>query len=75
MDLPQAEKFRQVYDNEWTDAFEDLHKKVLDEKETVSMLSEIVKVMCYHITFHCTKFVNSTYLNTHVNAFKWYSFC
>lgn len=39
-----------MYDNEWTDAFEDLHRKVLDERETVDMLAEIVKVMRQQIS-------------------------
>lgn len=42
--LRQAEKFREVYDNEWTSAFEDLYNKYIDERETIDMLAEVIKV-------------------------------
>lgn len=47
MNRPQklGEKLSELYDNEWTDAFEDLRDtENLDEKSTVQKLLEIFKV-------------------------------
>jgi hypothetical protein len=37
-----AEQFSELYDNEWTDAFEDL--KITDEKECIAFLLNILVV-------------------------------
>lgn len=42
-----------MYDNEWTEAFEDLHNKYLDETETIDMLAEIVKVERFFFDLVC----------------------
>lgn len=50
MNRPQklGEKLSELYDNEWTDAFEDLRDtENLDEKSNVLKLLEIFKVCIY----------------------------
>lgn len=50
MNRPQklGEKLSELYDNEWTDAFEDLRdSENLDEKSIVQKLLEIFKVCIY----------------------------
>lgn len=50
MNRPQklGEKLSELYDNEWTDAFEDLRDtENLDEKSIVQKLLEIFKVCIY----------------------------
>lgn len=50
MNRPQklGEKLSELYDNEWTDAFEDLQDtENLDEKSNVLKLLEIFKVCIY----------------------------
>lgn len=44
-----AEKFSELYDNEWTDAFEALTSQYhMSEKEAVDNLLRILKVVVYH---------------------------
>ena len=44
-----AEKFSELYDNEWTDAFEALTSQYhMSEKEAVDTLLRILKVVVYH---------------------------
>jgi hypothetical protein len=45
--LNLAEDFSNIYDNEWTDAIEDLEKIVKDEKTTISILLSVVTVCIY----------------------------
>ena len=39
-----AEQFRQLYDDEWTRAFEDLDEKFKKEEEIIDLLAGIIKV-------------------------------
>ena len=45
--LNLADDFSNIYDNEWTDAIEDLEKIVKDEKTTISILLSVVTVCIY----------------------------
>lgn len=40
----QAEKFRMIYDDEWTPAFETLEKQKLSNEKILDCLAEVVKV-------------------------------
>ena len=40
-----GERFEQLYDNEWTDAFETLKSSLPSEKEVFIVLLEIIKVL------------------------------
>ena len=42
-----AEKYNNLYDNDWTDALEDLTDKNLDEETGVRFLLEIIKVRLF----------------------------
>lgn len=44
-----AERFSELYDNEWTEAFEKLTRKNKTEKEIINYLLSIVKVSDYEI--------------------------
>lgn len=53
MNRPQklGEKLSELYDNEWTDAFEDIRDtKNLDEKSIVQKLLEIFKVCFFYVS-------------------------
>lgn len=39
-----AEKFSELYDNAWTDAFEELDSTYHNEKETINVLLKILQV-------------------------------
>lgn len=39
-----AEIFSQIYDNEWTDAYEMLEKKPMKEEEIIAFLLKVVMV-------------------------------
>ena len=40
-----AEAFGELYDNEWTDALEELQKRNVAEKEAISQLASTLKVI------------------------------
>ena len=42
-----AEKFSELYDNEWTEAFEELSKKSRKEEECIEILLVVVTVCIY----------------------------
>ena len=55
--LNLAEDFSNIYDNEWTDAIEDLEKIVKDEKTTISILLSVVTGIyseCYDLRYKGT---------------------
>ena len=39
-----AERYQEIYDNEWTDAFETLDTVYNDEEKTISILKNILMV-------------------------------
>ncbi|KAH3725852.1 hypothetical protein DPMN_051703 [Dreissena polymorpha] len=42
-----ADRYAKLYDNEWTDAFEDLNAIYNHEQKTIAMLTVILKVITY----------------------------
>ena len=42
-----ADRYSELYDNEWADAFEDLNAIYNDEQKTIAMLTVILNVITY----------------------------
>lgn len=42
-----AEKFSELYDNQWTDAFEELDNTFNNEEETIQALLKILQVLIF----------------------------
>ena len=40
-----AESFSQLYDDEWTHAYEDLQRKIKSERDVIETLAKVLKVM------------------------------
>lgn len=62
MNRPQklGEKLSELYDNEWTDAFEDLRDtENLDEKSNVLKLLEIFKVCIYRVFMYLPAYLQN----------------
>ena len=49
--LPKAEQFREMYDNEWTDAFTVIEKSNGKEEETIELLATVIKVKHHDKTY------------------------
>ena len=45
-----AEKYNEVYDNEWTDALETLNDVGLSDEDAIPKLLYVIKVRLYHLT-------------------------
>ena len=49
-----AEAFKELYDNEWTDAFEELHKcKAMTEQDMIQCLMDVLQVCIMKIYHEC----------------------
>ena len=49
-----AEAFKELYDNEWTDAFEELHKcKAMTEQDMIQCLMDVLQVCIIRIYHEC----------------------
>lgn len=47
-----GENFMQIYDNEWTDAFEELAQNGQDDKKCIDTLLKILKVKIFIFTLY-----------------------